>query len=123
MFIFLPIYDEYFSKISMIYRPLLTGLNDENLIVEVWDFDPAETIGEKMTKFLDIKGVRGFRKLMKEIAVTASTGKHDNELIGRCSIPLRVSKLCYFIESFQFYFECLNKTVTVWKISTLKFPI
>lgn len=28
---------------------------------------------------------------MKEIAVTASTGKHDNELIGRCNIPLRVN--------------------------------
>lgn len=69
---------------------MVNGTGDESLMVEVWDFDPAETLGEKMTKFLDIKGVRGFRKLMKEIAVTASTGKHDNELIGRCSIPLRV---------------------------------
>lgn len=68
----------------------MNGLSDENLVVEVWDFDPAETIGEKMSKVLDIKGVRGFRKLMKEIAVTASTGKHDNELIGKCSISLRV---------------------------------
>lgn len=54
------------------------------------DFDPAETVSEKMTKFFDVKGVKGFKKLMKEIAVTASTGKHDNELIGRCNIPLRV---------------------------------
>lgn len=69
----------------------MNGLSDENLVVEVWDFDPAETVGEKMSKILDIKGVRGFRKLMKEIALTASTGKHDNELIGRCSITLRVS--------------------------------
>lgn len=45
-----------------------------------------------MTKFFDVKGVKGFKKLMKEIAVTASTGKHDNELIGRCNIPLRVSR-------------------------------
>lgn len=66
-------------------------MSDDNLVIEVWDFDPAETVGEKMSKILDIKGVRGFRKLMKEIAVTASTGKHDNELIGRCSIPIRVS--------------------------------
>ncbi len=44
-----------------------------------------------MTKFFDVKGVKGFKKLMKEIAVTASTGKHDNELIGRCNIPLRVN--------------------------------
>lgn len=55
------------------------------------DFDPAETVSEKMTKFFDVKGVKGFKKLMKEIAVTASTGKHDNELIGRCNIPLRVN--------------------------------
>lgn len=77
------------------FRPLNEGLNDDSLVIEVWDFDPAETIGEKMSKFLDFKGVRGFRKLMKEIAVTASTGKHDNELIGRCSIPLRVSRNNY----------------------------
>lgn len=75
----------------IIFRPLNENLmNDDHLVIEVWDFDPAETIGEKMSKILDIKGVRGFRKLMKEIAVTASTGKHDNELIGRCSIPLKV---------------------------------
>ncbi|XP_031620349.1 protein unc-13 homolog 4B isoform X3 [Contarinia nasturtii] len=78
-----PSWEEHFSL------PLINGTGDDSLVVEVWDFDPAETIGEKMTKILDIKGVRGFRKLMKEIAVTASTGKHDNELIGRCSIPLR----------------------------------
>lgn len=76
--------------LSTVIRPLLNGLSDDKLMVEVWDFDPAETIGEKMSKILEIKGVRGFRKLMKEIALTASTGKHDNELIGGCSIPLRV---------------------------------
>lgn len=71
-------------------RPINENPNDESLVVEVWDFDPAETVSEKMTKFFDVKGVKGFRKLMKEIAVTASTGKHDNELIGRCKIPLNV---------------------------------
>jgi len=29
---------------------------------------------------------------MKEIAVTASSGKHDNELIGRAAITLKVGK-------------------------------
>lgn len=61
-------------------------------MVEVWDFDAAETVGEKMSKILEVKGVKGFRKLMKEIAVTASTGKHDSELIGKCQISLRVCK-------------------------------
>lgn len=80
--------------------PLETLLNEENLIVEVWDFDPAETVGEKMSKIMEVKGVKGFGKLMKEIALTASTGKHDNELIGRCTIALKVcgSALKYTIE-------------------------
>lgn len=55
------------------------------------DFDPAETVKEKMTKIFEVKGVKGLRKLMKEIAITASYGKHDNELIGTTNIPLKVS--------------------------------
>lgn len=77
------------------HSPLETLLSEENLIVEVWDFDPAETVGEKMSKIMDVKGVKGFGKLMKEIAVTASTGKHDNELIGRCTIALKVSNVLH----------------------------
>lgn len=57
------------------------------------DFDPAETVKEKMGKLFKVKGVKGFQKLMKEMYVTASTGKHDNELIGNCNIPLKVSFL------------------------------
>lgn len=44
-----------------------------------------------MSKFLDVKGVKGLSKWMKEVASTATTGKHDNELIGRCKISLRVN--------------------------------
>lgn len=43
-----------------------------------------------MMKIGEVKGVRGLRKLMKEIAVTASTGKHDNELVGCAALPLKV---------------------------------
>ena len=57
------------------------------------DFDPAETVREKMTKIGEVKGVKGLRKLMKEIAVTASTGKHDNELIGSAVIQLKVTHI------------------------------
>nr|XP_049462903.1 protein unc-13 homolog 4B isoform X2 [Anopheles coluzzii] len=78
-----PVWEEHFSL------PIAEDANDANLIVEVWDFDPAETVKEKMNKLFEVKGVRGLRKLMKEIAQTASTGKHDNELIGRTSIPLK----------------------------------
>ncbi|KAI5645978.1 c2 domain-containing protein [Phthorimaea operculella] len=42
-----------------------------------------------MGKFFKVKGVKGFQKLMKEIYVTTTTGKHDNELIGTCNIPLK----------------------------------
>ncbi|XP_054263461.1 protein unc-13 homolog 4B-like isoform X2 [Macrosteles quadrilineatus] len=77
-----PIWEEHFSL------PIDTP-SDESLCIEVWDFDPAETVREKMTKFTDVKGVKGFRKLIKEIAVTASTGKHDNEFIGNAIVQLK----------------------------------
>ncbi|KAM8703190.1 hypothetical protein ACLKA7_007899 [Drosophila subpalustris] len=78
-----PIWEEHFSL------PITEGHREEVLIIEVWDFDAAETVKEKVNKLLDVKGVRGLSKLMKEIAVTASSGKHDNELIGRAVITLK----------------------------------
>ncbi|KAH8358960.1 hypothetical protein KR093_003577 [Drosophila rubida] len=78
-----PIWEEHFSL------PITEGHREEVLIIEVWDFDAAETVKEKVNKILDVKGVRGLSKLMKEIAVTASSGKHDNELIGRAVVTLK----------------------------------
>lgn len=80
-----PRWEEHFSL------PINERVHDETLVIEVWDFDAAETVGEKVSKIFQVKGVRGLRRLVKEIAVTASTGKHDNELIGRCNISLRVN--------------------------------
>nr|CAD7408513.1 unnamed protein product [Timema cristinae] len=77
-----PVWEEHFSL------PVVDPSEDV-LHIEVWDFDPAETVREKMMKFGDVKGVKGLRKLMKEIAVTASTGKHDNELVGSALMALR----------------------------------
>ncbi|XP_059057517.1 protein unc-13 homolog 4B isoform X2 [Achroia grisella] len=77
-----PVWEEHFSL------PIPGKLHEDSLCLEVWDFDPAETVKEKMTKLFEVKGVKGLRKLMKEIAITASTGKHDNELIGTTDIPL-----------------------------------
>ncbi|XP_076249769.1 C2 and C2B_Munc13-like domain-containing protein staccato [Calliopsis andreniformis] len=77
-----PIWEEHFEL------PLEDPENDV-LFLEVWDFDAAETVPEKMSKVKDVKGVRGLVKLAKEIAVTATTGSHDNEFIGRCQIPLK----------------------------------
>ncbi|XP_045769590.1 protein unc-13 homolog 4B isoform X4 [Maniola jurtina] len=78
-----PSWEEHFSL------PMPGSLQEDSLCLEVWDFDPAETVKEKMTKIFEVKGVKGLRKLMKEIAITASTGKHDNELIGTANIPLK----------------------------------
>ncbi|PNF14104.1 unc-13-like protein 4B [Cryptotermes secundus] len=77
-----PVWEEHFSL--PVENPA-----DDVLCVEVWDFDPAETVREKMMKIGAVKGVKGLRKLMKEIAVTASTGKHDNELVGSATLPLK----------------------------------
>lgn len=76
----------------MNYRPITDKSIDDTLCLEVWDFDAAETVKEKLGKLFDVKGVKGMRKLVKEIAVTATTGQHDNELIGRAKIPLNVSR-------------------------------
>ncbi|XP_050433740.1 protein unc-13 homolog 4B [Adelges cooleyi] len=78
-----PVWEEHFSL------PVNNGLADDILCVEVWDFDPAETVKEKVTKVGDIKGFKGMRRFMKEIAVTATNGKHDNEIIGGTMVPLK----------------------------------
>ncbi|XP_075147164.1 C2 and C2B_Munc13-like domain-containing protein staccato isoform X2 [Haematobia irritans] len=78
-----PIWEEHFSL------PITDNPRNEVLIIEIWDFDAAESVKEKVNKIMDVKGIKGLRKLMKEIAVTASTGKHDNELIGRTAITLK----------------------------------
>ncbi|KAF5278655.1 hypothetical protein FQA39_LY00697 [Lamprigera yunnana] len=77
-----PVWEEHFA--------LPVQINSEDsLVLEVWDFDPAETMREKFRKILKVKGIRGARRLIKEMAVTAATGQHDNELIGSAKIPLK----------------------------------
>lgn len=97
-----PLWEEEFSlydKISPIFffstdkiivtifdfRPLTNGIDNEHLIVEVWQFKTIGTMREK------IKSPRHFGKFIKKIAI-ASTGSHDQEIIGRCAIPLKVQK-------------------------------
>lgn len=66
--------------------------------MQVWDFDPSETVKEKITKVREVKGVKGARTFLKDIAKTATFCKHSNELIGATKIPLNVWLL------FSFYF-------------------
>lgn len=77
-----PVWEEHFAL------PIADNTNDDTLCLEVWDFDPAESVKEKLGKIFEVKGVKGMRKLVKEIALTATTGQHENELIGRAKIPL-----------------------------------
>ncbi|CAH1161909.1 unnamed protein product [Phyllotreta striolata] len=77
-----PTWEEHFAL------PIQENATDDTLCLEVWDFDPAESVKEKLGKVFDVKGLKGMRKLVKEIAVTATTGQHENELIGRANIPL-----------------------------------
>lgn len=77
------------SLFTIAFRPA-NDPADDILCVEVWDFDPAETVKEKVTRVGDIKGFKGMKRFMKEIAVTATNGKHDNEIIGITQIPLKV---------------------------------
>ncbi|KAJ8979445.1 hypothetical protein NQ317_006759 [Molorchus minor] len=77
-----PVWEEHFAL------PITDNVCNDTLCLEVWDFDPAESVKEKIGKFFEVKGIKGMRKLVKEIAVTATSGQHENELIGRARIPL-----------------------------------
>ncbi|XP_044262026.1 protein unc-13 homolog 4B isoform X2 [Tribolium madens] len=77
-----PTWEEHFAL------PISENSLDDTLCIEVWDFDPAESVKEKFGRFFDVKGVKGMRKFVKEIAVAAATGQHENELIGVSKIPL-----------------------------------
>ncbi|KAB0801825.1 hypothetical protein PPYR_04011 [Photinus pyralis] len=78
-----PVWEEHFAL------PVMNDSSDDTLFIEVWDFDPAETMREKFGKILKVKGLRGATRLIKEMAVTATTGQHENELIGTARIPLK----------------------------------
>lgn len=85
-----------FLKLFNICRPVENPANDI-LYVEVWDFDPVETVKEKVTKVSKAKGLKGMKKILKEIVVTAAYGQHGSEIIGITQIPLKVnlSYICY----------------------------
>lgn len=95
-----------FTTIVHVHRPVETSAANDILCVEVWDFDPAETVKEKVTKVGDIKGFKGMKRFMKEIAVTATNGKHDNEIIGATLIPLKV-RIIIISKTFIFIFPFL----------------
>ena len=54
------------------------------------DYDPEESLSDKMKRFGEVKSTKGLRVLMKEIALTASTGKQQHDFLGCLKIPLKV---------------------------------
>lgn len=57
------------------------------------DYDPEESVTEKMRRFGEVKSTKGLRVLMKEIALTASAGKEQHDFLGWIKIPLKVTLL------------------------------
>lgn len=72
-----------------ICRPLAKNPNDELLVIKVWDFDAAEPIARKVSKVLEVKGAKGFRKMVKEVAGNMTSGKQEDEYIGGAKISLK----------------------------------
>lgn len=70
-------------------------VNASSILIGLWiveicrDYDPEETLKDKMKRFGEVKSTRGLRILMKEIALTASTGKQSHEFLGCLKIPLK----------------------------------
>lgn len=55
--------------------------------LDVWDFNPEETVNEKLNKIHQVKDGRGLRKFIKE-TLHATAGKISHELLGSVEIPL-----------------------------------
>jgi hypothetical protein len=66
-----------------------------NKLVNIYfrNLKPDKTVQEKIKKIGKVKGVRGLKLLLKDVASSASAGKHGNKLIGSVSIPLKVRLL------------------------------
>lgn len=55
----------------------------------MWDFDAAEPMVKKMNKLLEVKGAKGFRKMVKEVAGNMKSGKQEDEYIGGAKIAMK----------------------------------
>jgi hypothetical protein len=60
-----------------------------NKLVHIYfrNLNQDKTFQEKIKHIRKVKGVKGLKILLKEVA---SAGKHDNKFIGSVSIPLKV---------------------------------
>jgi hypothetical protein len=67
-----------------------------------------------MKKIKKVKGVKSLSKILKkEVSSLESAGKHDNKLIGRGSIPLKVwllTQLNLEYKSFLLFYLLMYRT-------------
>ena len=70
------------------YSRDVNSVEQDCLRIDVWDFNPEESVNEKLNKFNQVKDGRGLRKFIKE-TLHATTGKISHELLGSVEIPLK----------------------------------
>jgi len=66
----------------------VNSVEQDCLRVDVWDFNPEESVNEKLNKINQVRDGRGLRKFIKE-TLHATTGKNSHELLGSVEIPLK----------------------------------
>ena len=74
------------------YSRDVNSIEQDSLRVDVWDFNPEESVNDKLKKINDVKDGRGLRKFIKE-TLHATTGKISHELLGSVEIPLKVQTI------------------------------
>ena len=66
----------------------VNSVEQDCLRVDIWDFNPEESVNEKLNKINQVRDGRGLRKFIKE-TLHATTGKNSHELLGSVEIPLK----------------------------------
>ena len=79
----------YFMTIATtyFYRDV-NSVEQDCMRLDVWDFNPEESVNEKLNKINLVKDGRGLRKFIKE-TLHATAGKISHELLGSVEIPMK----------------------------------
>ncbi|EFX82091.1 hypothetical protein DAPPUDRAFT_316637 [Daphnia pulex] len=65
-------------------------VNEDILQLEIWDYDPDETVKEKMSRISEVKDFRGMGILLKQIAVASKApGKPAHKFLGLLNVGLK----------------------------------
>jgi len=70
------------------YTLTVNSVEQDQLRVDVWDFNPEENVSEKIKKINEVKDSRGLRKFIKD-TWGATTGKLTHQLLGSVQVPLK----------------------------------